>query len=75
MLLGTPSRANRASGWAPWGRHAWRREEGIRVEDDVNAEITRMGDDWPLLREALFEGSSTRLAEAVDRYAKQMKRW
>ena len=34
-----------------------------------------MGDDWPLLREGLFEGSSTRLAEAVDGYAKQMKRW
>lgn len=69
------SRASRTSGWAPWGRHAWRREEGSRVEDDVNAEITRMGDDWPLLREGLFEGSSTRLAEAVDGYAKQMKRW
>jgi hypothetical protein len=68
------SRGDDENGWAPWGRHVWRREDGVKVEDEVIAEINRMGTDWPLLRNGLFRGSKARLDAAVEGYRNQRRR-
>jgi hypothetical protein len=63
-------------GWAPVGRFAWRTEDGVRVVDEMNAEVKEMGSRWPLLRDGLFRGSPERLATAVDGIAKMIgQRW
>ena len=62
-------------GWAPGGRFVWRRENGIRVMDEMKAEINAMGSDWPLLREGLFQGSVDRLAAAVEGFEKTIQHW
>jgi hypothetical protein len=69
------SRGDGDRGWAPGGRFVWRREDGSRVMDEMNAEIAAMGSEWPLLREGLFRGSAERLAAAVEGFDKIVQRW
>lgn len=68
------SRGDGDRGWAPGGRFVWRREDGIRVMDEMKAEIQAMGSEWPLLREGLFQRSAERLAAAIKGFEKTIQR-